>query len=352
MSGLPTRMGSIHVSHQPPGLADRRRRVRLHGEEGAPAGTLALPGEHLSARFLDENHARGDVPDVRRWEERVLVAALGRQGNLVGGAEDGAALPWAAAERALGLVATRGRAGEDHGPTRNVGLSPGATRSGTPPSHAPPSRRACRTRPRTWPGQGRNTAPTTGLPSSSRAMDEAKMGRPFRKLVVPSRGSTAQVRAAASLPSPAPSSPTTTCPGNRRVSSSCRRSSTRRSTSVTGSGALALPLVLDVKRRLEVLQEHRSSPPRQFDRLLFDLPEGVSVQRHQTSLLQGWGLSYTQHRARESAEEQRTKAGGHLSPLAQEGSYLRQGVGELGAVDHRHAVGPGQVKALILQLQD
>ena len=66
----------------------------------------------------------------------------------------------------------------------------------------------------------------------------------------------------------------------------------------------------------------------------------------------GLGLSYTQRQTRESTAKRGANADGQLAPLAQEDTHLGHGVVEVRAVDHRHAVGAGEVKALLLQLQD
>ena len=88
-----------------------------------------------------------------------------------------------------------------------------------------------------------------------------------------------------------------------------------------GSRALALPLILDVKGRLEVLQEHRSSPPRQIYRLLLDFPERLTVQWHRTSLRKAWPIL---HATRGTGKAERSNGGmasGLLASLAQEGPH-------------------------------
>ena len=63
---------------------------------------------------------------------------------------------------------------------------------------------------------------------------QANIGRPCRKFVVPSNGSTTQVTSRGSSDSDSVSSVTTPCSGNRRASSARMRSSAARSASVTG----------------------------------------------------------------------------------------------------------------------
>lgn len=82
------------------------------------------------------------------------------------------------------------------------------------------------------PSIGALAMPTTGVPSTSSAINVAHTGRPRRKFLVPSIGSTSQ-----HLPlpgTPPRSSPATASPGRRCATSSRMRSSTARSASVTG----------------------------------------------------------------------------------------------------------------------
>jgi hypothetical protein len=84
------------------------------------------------------------------------------------------------------------------------------------------------------PTAGADTTPTTGVPSANRPIDLAKMGKPWAKFVVPSSGSTCQVRP--DRPArPPPSSPTMASSGNAALGARTITVSARLSNSVTSS---------------------------------------------------------------------------------------------------------------------
>ena len=101
-----------------------------------------------------------------------------------------------------------------------------ATRTGRPSRKAPPPRTAVYVSPST----GAWTAPATGRPASTSATETPTIGKPWRKLAVPSRGSTTHHR---SPRLPPPSSPKKAMPGASLASASRTVSSLRRSTSLT-----------------------------------------------------------------------------------------------------------------------
>ena len=64
---------------------------------------------------------------------------------------------------------------------------------------------------------GRKVALATGRPCSRTPINTPKVGRPFRKFVVPSSGSMTHVTAAARSAPSSDSSDSTACSGNRRA---------------------------------------------------------------------------------------------------------------------------------------
>lgn len=114
---------------------------------------------------------------------------------------------------------------------------PVPSRSGRPPTCAPSPRRAVARTPST----GRYVQEASSSPRAARATWVTNEESPRTKLEVPSTGSTIQTGASpSSAPSSAgsactASSPMTAEPGSRRVSVRVRRSSTRRSATVTRS---------------------------------------------------------------------------------------------------------------------